>query len=138
MPFIRCIPVKRPLLGPCKIFFLDKFGNLALSVNSLDISTLLLTKSFHYLIDKCTCNFSVYRKIEFCFENIENEICISRAVFCIIRNNTPSQNLKRCSFLKFYLDAKAQSQLLGPFRQSSDKDLEHNSMNTQNGYGILV
>jgi hypothetical protein len=31
-----------------------------------------------------------------------------------------------------------QSQLLGPFRQSSDKDLEHNSMNTQNGCGISV
>jgi hypothetical protein len=27
-----------------------------------------------------------------------------------------------------------QSQLFDPFSQSSDKDLEHNSINTQNGY----
>jgi hypothetical protein len=31
-----------------------------------------------------------------------------------------------------------QSQLFGPFRQSSDKDIEDNSKNTQTGYDILV
>jgi hypothetical protein len=31
-----------------------------------------------------------------------------------------------------------QSQLFGHFRQSSDKDLEHNGMKTQKGTGISV
>jgi hypothetical protein len=103
----------------CFHFFVIKLQKFKNTIRRQSISAHFCFFTFWHCCIFAFLHCCIFALVHFCIQNTKVQKHKEKIIY------------KLCSLFE-------QSQLLGPFRQSSDKDLEHNNMNTQNGCGISV